>query len=276
MHNLESKRKTMYLKSLRKEIFMPLIEKIGKIRRIRKILCILTSAAVTAGILSTFSAFSAFSIFSANADAGYTLKICEQVRNDQTGTNTRISGSKISVSQVAQIKSTGGYEASNGYESLNINMNDLGDTEKQIATAKKLSSVSPARSITRITAENGEAIFSGLEKGIYLVREVGKTGDAKEYTAVKPYLVSVPEKDGQLVTTVCPKVTKLSEISKKKQNGRDVKKEQKKAKKDNGKQIAVPTGDLTNIALYLLSAFAGAFVVALTASRISKRKERSC
>ena len=249
------------------------------IRKIRKILCILTSAAVTAGILSTFSAFSAFSafsIFSANADAGYTLKICEQVRNDQTGTNTRISGSRISVSQVAQIKSTGGYEASNGYESLNINMNDLGDTEKQIATAKKLSSVSPSRNITRITAENGEAIFSGLEKGIYLVREAGKTGDAKEYTDVKPYLVSVPEKDGQLETTVCPKVTKLSEISKKKQNGRDVKKEQKKAKKDNGRQIAVSTGDLTNIALYLLSSFAGAFVVALTASRISKRKERSC
>ena len=54
-----------------------------------------------------------------------------------------------------------------------------------------------------VTGTDGKAVFTGLQAGMYLVREGNKTGNAVNYTSFEPYLVMVPGvKDGQWVYDV--------------------------------------------------------------------------
>lgn len=114
----------------------------------------------------------------------------------------KISGAGIEVIKTADLTTGGGaanYTTVPDFADLKIEYEGM-TAERSISEAARLSKAADAKGINGskiITGKNGEALFSGLDPGIYLVRQYSRSGTADKYDLIKPYLVMVPGIDAK-------------------------------------------------------------------------------
>lgn len=119
------------------------------------------------------------------------------------GVDTAIEGAEIGIYKIADLKSENGsanYTVSETYSSLAKIKNDKDTTfegisfSESVELAKKFADIAETLSpiATGVTDSNGVYQFNDLEQGMYLVRELSASGEAKKYQLFEPYMVSVP------------------------------------------------------------------------------------
>ena len=138
------------------------------------------------------------------------ITVCEK---DHDGNG--ISGSTVQATLIAEQETSGAYKFVNGYEKANVNLDSLSDPEKEKSTSLNLSRMNPVSSKL--------VKFSSLKRGLYLITESSKSGKAESFSAVEPYLISVPDSSGRTDITSYPKTEKKDVID----NNKD--------RKNNGK-----------------------------------------
>ncbi len=111
---------------------------------------------------------------------------------------TLLSGIGLSVAKVADVTCEYGnvtYTLTEDYAEANVSFEGISASESN-AIAKKLAQIQDNKGYSgekKVTGADGVVSFSGLEHGMYLVRQVSSTGMAKDYTTYEPFLVMVPE-----------------------------------------------------------------------------------
>ena len=167
-------------------------------------------AAIAGLCLSSFSAV--------HADGGDTMPGIDYnkpesltvVMEYKDGTSTTpIDGAEIQIIRAASVSvdSSGSvtYSLLPDFAGNNINFDGMTVAESMKA-AKALSKTVDTKKLnmtSMVTGTDCKAVFTGLQAGMYLVREGNKTGNAVNYSSFEPYLVMVPGvKDGQWVYDV--------------------------------------------------------------------------
>ena len=178
-----------------------------QIRRIRRIMSAVLSSVMCLSMTSAVYASDSCSI-----------TVCEK---DHDGNG--ISGSTVQATLIAEQETSGAYKFVNGYEKANVNLDSLSDPEKEKSTSLNLSRMNPVSSKPGMTDQNGSVKFSNLKRGLYLITESSKSGKAESFSAVEPYLISVPDSSGRTDITSYPKTEKKDVID----NNKD--------RKNNGK-----------------------------------------
>ena len=109
--------------------------------------------------------------------------------------NTSLTGLNIAIYQVADITETGGkleYTLTSAFSGSKVTFNDL-STEANIAISAKLDTYASANQIpmtaNKVTDNSGNAEFTGLNAGLYLVTYADRS---KEAYVITPFLVSIP------------------------------------------------------------------------------------
>lgn len=144
------------------------------------------------------------------ADAGYSLTL--SLKEKSTGPNgtkeVPISGAELTAIKAADLDVSGGsavYTSIPAFAGLSVNYDGM-TTDQSNEVAAVMSDMvtaapgrfTPANGITTmkaVTDESGKVVFSGdsLTPGMYLILETNRSGAAKNFETIKPYLVSVPE-----------------------------------------------------------------------------------
>ena len=113
---------------------------------------------------------------------------------------TNKSGVSVSIYQVASIGHDGvniSFDIASSLESTGVDVNDITTSDKNLNSAKKLTTVidnSGISSVTKKTDSNGKVSFTDLAQGMYLVEEK----DSASYGMFSPFLVAIPYmEDGQ-------------------------------------------------------------------------------
>lgn len=106
----------------------------------------------------------------------------------------------ISIYQVASISHDGvniSFDIVSSLKSTGVDVNDITTSDKNLNSAKKLTTVidnSGISSVTKKTDSNGKVSFTDLAQGMYLVEEK----DSASYGMFSPFLVAIPYmEDGQ-------------------------------------------------------------------------------
>lgn len=128
------------------------------------------------------------------------LKVtCRAVDDDVT---TNISGVELELTKVADLTVSGGnanYTMLSQYEGSGLDLNQIEDAEGYLNAAQRLDDYRQANDIhgtTVTTDSDGVADFGGpLTYGMYLVSQVGRSGQAANYEYIEPFLVRVPDVD---------------------------------------------------------------------------------
>ena len=118
------------------------------------------------------------------------------------GVDTPLPGAEVGICRVAELEIDENqhaaytllpeYEKLKKYEgSRDVTFDGLSVSES-VELAQALAAYSPAVEQQAVTDQNGEAVFSDLEQGMYLVRELKAEGKSAEYELFEPYLISVP------------------------------------------------------------------------------------
>lgn len=121
-----------------------------------------------------------------------------------------IAGSTLRISKVADREVSGQYTLSNGYENSKVNFNSLSDPDYEGKTASALSKITPVSSSSGMTEQSGMVKFGGLKKGLYLVTETAKSGNASSYSKVSPYFILAPDSSGKTDIVSYPKTERLT------------------------------------------------------------------
>jgi hypothetical protein len=110
--------------------------------------------------------------------------------------STPIGGAKMAIYQVASLAVRGGgavYTATPAYASAGIHYEGMTAAASNKAAAKLAGLAKAQRPrATASTDAGGQARFTGLDPGIYLVMQTGAEGAAKGYETLAPYLVMAP------------------------------------------------------------------------------------
>ncbi len=117
------------------------------------------------------------------------------------GVDTPLDGAEIGIYRIADLKTSYGsanYTVLDKYSSLkktsdnkDVTFEGIPVTES-IALAKQFADITDKPEMTAVTDENGMCRFDDLEQGMYLVRELSASGEAKKYQLFEPYMISVP------------------------------------------------------------------------------------
>ena len=122
---------------------------------------------------------------------------------EKLGVPTPIDGAEIGIYKIADLKAENGsanYTVSEAYSSLaktdknrDVTFEGISFGES-VELAKKFADIAETLSpiATGVTDSNGVYQFNDLEQGMYLVRELSASGEAKKYQLFEPYMVSVP------------------------------------------------------------------------------------
>lgn len=105
-------------------------------------------------------------------------------------TEAAVPGGELTLYRVAEVKLDDGnlsFEYTNGFEDCGIELGDLSESDLALELAAKITNEMASTTVT--VGENGVATFDNLDLGLYLI--VQKTV-AKDYSAINPFLVSVP------------------------------------------------------------------------------------
>ncbi len=111
---------------------------------------------------------------------------------------TLLSGVGLAVTKVADVVCEDGnvtYTLTDAYAELGIDFAGITASESN-EIAKQLAELQDAKGISsdvKVSGTDGIVVFSDLEHGMYLVRQMSSTGMAEEYTTYAPFLVMAPE-----------------------------------------------------------------------------------
>ncbi|MDO4615448.1 MAG: pilin N-terminal domain-containing protein [Lachnospiraceae bacterium] len=115
---------------------------------------------------------------------------------------TLLSGVGLTVTKVADAACEDGnvtYTLTDAYADLGIDFTGITASESN-KIAKQLAELQDTKGIlsdVKVSGTDGIVVFTDLEHGIYLVRQMSSTGMAEEYSSYAPFLVMLPEpKDG--------------------------------------------------------------------------------
>jgi pilin isopeptide linkage protein len=194
-------------------------------RKFRKIGAILLSAVTLAlGSVSSAVAYTGNSMPDLDTSRKASLTVNLNFHDAAAGSVTPVSGAEITICPVASVTVDNGstiYTPVGDFADSGISFEGM-TTEESITAAAKLADTAAAKNtagMSAVTDENGMSSFTGLDFGIYLVRETGRTGTAAGYAAIAPYLVQVPgiEENGQARSwlydvTSNPKTTVAREV----------------------------------------------------------------
>lgn len=122
---------------------------------------------------------------------------------EKIGVPTPIEGAEIGIYKIADLKTLNGsanYSVSESYPALAKNDKNRDITfegisfSESVALAKDFSKTAEKNEPlkTSVTDADGICKFDNLEQGMYLVRELSASGDAKKYQLFDPYIISVP------------------------------------------------------------------------------------
>ena len=120
------------------------------------------------------------------------------------GVDTPISGAEIAIYKIADLDVIGGsanYTVVEQYQTLqkkehgiDVTFNGLrGSDVTQVAS--DFNAIVKTADQTGVTNDQGICVFSNLEQGMYLVKEISATQDALKYEFFAPYIISVPLAD---------------------------------------------------------------------------------
>lgn len=108
---------------------------------------------------------------------------------------TPVAGFTLGIYQVATLTSERGFVPTEEFADITADLNapmkasEIDGLAKTLAEkAKGLTPIS-----TATTAADGKVVFEPLANGVYLVTQLEAKGDAKDYFAVDPVLISVPQ-----------------------------------------------------------------------------------
>ncbi|MGI6721874.1 MAG: Spy0128 family protein [Anaerovoracaceae bacterium] len=119
------------------------------------------------------------------------------VYHNTIDTATPIAGAELTIYQVASLKTRGGGATYSGippFTAADVSYEDM-TAESSHEAAAKLDKIVISQGVegkTAVTNAKGQASYSDLAHGVYLVRETGRSGQALAYSRIDPYLVLVP------------------------------------------------------------------------------------
>ena len=131
----------------------------------------------------------------------------EQIDPTQTGSLTiqckaqeqPIAGMALSIWQAATVDHYGAYTLTAAFESSGTAVNGLETAQQWRQAAAALAAYASEQQLPALaeqtTGQDGTALFSALEPGLYLVTAAETVTDTMRYTA-EPFLVSVPNREG--------------------------------------------------------------------------------
>lgn len=250
---------------------------------------------VSALLFAVFAAaLAVFSILpvTAKETGKYSLEIITAETDDYSHKKTAADGASFEIRLAARSDGKSGYAAEKSYSIYSDELtrfSSLTADESEHLAADMIKITDNAVQTGKSDAD-GKIIFSGLDPGIYLVIQTGRTGTAENYEETEPFLIAVPGADGKSVVTCEPKLTKItrSETPENEDNIAGTKNPAKgdessaenreKTEKDSEKNTvsAVMTGDDTMLSVW---AFPAAFIAfeaviwRLDSSRRRKQKE---
>jgi len=118
------------------------------------------------------------------------------------GIDTPLPGAEIGIYKAAELKfDTRGnayYQLMPEFQSLTVMKDGRDVTFEGIsgtdadALVKKIEAFSAPSEMTAVTDRGGDARFSGLSSGIYIVKELRSSGLSDEYELFAPYFIAVP------------------------------------------------------------------------------------
>ena len=122
---------------------------------------------------------------------------------EKLGVPTPIDGAEIGIYKIADLKTKNGsanYSVTETYSSLAKIKNDRDITFEGISFSESVELAKSFEEIakkeqplkTAVTNSDGICRFDALEQGMYLVRELSKTGTAEKYQSFAAYMISVP------------------------------------------------------------------------------------
>ena len=108
----------------------------------------------------------------------------------------KISGAEFSIYQTAKIKQL--FDGTADFESVDPFTDVSNMTQEEAKAAAVKFAAMPAKEKAKaVTDADGNAVFEGLEAGIYLVKETDQEDKAEDYESAEPFLVAVPSYDQQ-------------------------------------------------------------------------------
>jgi len=117
------------------------------------------------------------------------------------GVEVPIPGAEMAVYKIADVSCQGGsaeYSLLQPYHSLrkmqgtrDVTFDGMTATQSA-AFSLKVSKLVKQYDQTAVTGVDGICVFRGLSQGMYLVKEIGKQGDAAKYETISPYIISLP------------------------------------------------------------------------------------
>lgn len=159
----------------------------------------------------------------------------------------KISGAEFSIYQTAKIKQL--FDGTANFESIDPFTDVSNMTQEETkAAALKFAAMSAKEKAKAVTGTDGNAVFEGLEAGIYLVKETDQEDKAEDYESAEPFLVVVPSYDQQKKqwnydVTASPK-TEPKSISKDTKDKKDVPDFHQNKDDEDDYVDYVPTGDV--------------------------------
>ena len=112
-----------------------------------------------------------------------------------------ISGAKIAICRIADVSCENGvvnYTLLSQYQSLKKTDGDRDitfenmTTDQSMSFSRKILKLVKDYDQTAVTGTDGISRFHNLTKGMYLVTEIGRDGEAEKYELMDPYIISVP------------------------------------------------------------------------------------
>ena len=160
------------------------------------ILTLLAVAAMAVGLLMPAQIKAADS-YNKDKKGSITINLDDVKQGDSITNKANVS---ISIYQVASISHDGvniSFDIVSSLKSTGVDVNDITTSDKNLNSAKKLTTVidnSGISAVTKKTDSNGKVSFTDLAQGMYLVEEK----DSASYGMFSPFLVAIPYmEDGQ-------------------------------------------------------------------------------
>lgn len=139
----------------------------------------------------------------------------EEVDTTKTGSititldNQQVSGGSLRLYQIATVEDNK-FVYTNGYENCGISLDKLdSDTAKALAKI----STDTNTSVTQSVVKGSNVVFNQLQVGLYLVVQ---DGSFENYQSIDPFLVSIPQKEGESYiydVDASPKVGTLTKVT---------------------------------------------------------------
>lgn len=139
----------------------------------------------------------------------------EEVDTTKTGSITitldkqQVSGGSLRLYQIATVEDNK-FVYTNGYENCGISLDKLdSDTAKALAKI----STDTNTSVTQSVVKGSNVVFNQLQVGLYLVVQ---DGSFENYQSIDPFLVSIPQKEGESYiydVDASPKVGTLTKVT---------------------------------------------------------------